>query len=54
MTRLLEKALRKSNAVDREALCIVAGQKVCLLSRALVATAGNVSGTYADGTRVHL
>lgn len=28
MTRLLEKALRKSNAVDREALCIVAGHKV--------------------------
>lgn len=28
MTRLLEKALRRSNAVDREALCIVAGQKV--------------------------
>ena len=28
MTRLLEKALRRSNTVDREALCIVAGQKV--------------------------
>ncbi|GAA5890244.1 hypothetical protein JCM6882_008766 [Rhodosporidiobolus microsporus] len=28
MTRLLEKAIRRSNAVDREALCIVAGQKV--------------------------
>lgn len=28
MTRLLEKALRRSNAIDREALCIVAGQKV--------------------------
>lgn len=28
MTRLLDKALRRSNAVDREALCIVAGQKV--------------------------
>lgn len=28
MARLLEKALRRSNAVDREALCIVAGQKV--------------------------
>ncbi|GAA5999306.1 exosome complex component RRP45 [Rhodotorula paludigena] len=28
MTRLLEKALRRSDAIDREALCIVAGQKV--------------------------
>lgn len=28
MARLLEKALRRSEAVDREALCIVAGQKV--------------------------
>ncbi|KAL8293246.1 hypothetical protein RQP46_000940 [Phenoliferia psychrophenolica] len=28
LARLLEKALRKSEAVDREALCIVAGQKV--------------------------
>ena len=35
MTRLLEKALRKSNAVDREALCIVAGQKVSFDDRVL-------------------
>ncbi|GAA5931734.1 exosome complex component RRP45 [Sporobolomyces koalae] len=28
MARLLEKALRRSEAVDREALCLVAGQKV--------------------------
>ncbi|GJN88388.1 hypothetical protein Rhopal_001354-T1 [Rhodotorula paludigena] len=28
MTRLLEKTLRRSDAIDREALCIVAGQKV--------------------------
>ncbi|KAM0792216.1 hypothetical protein ACM66B_004912 [Microbotryomycetes sp. NB124-2] len=28
MARLLEKSLRRSEAVDREALCIVAGQKV--------------------------
>ncbi|KAI5479642.1 splicing factor 3B subunit 3 [Pseudohyphozyma bogoriensis] len=28
LARSLEKALRRSNAVDREALCIVAGQKV--------------------------
>lgn len=28
LARLLEKALRRSEAVDREALCIVAGQKV--------------------------
>lgn len=30
MARLLEKALRRSEAVDREALCLVAGQKVKL------------------------
>lgn len=28
INRLLEKSLRRSNAVDREALCIIAGQKV--------------------------
>ncbi|KAK4058874.1 3'-5'-exoribonuclease [Microbotryomycetes sp. JL221] len=28
MARLLEKTLRRSEAIDREALCIVAGQKV--------------------------
>ncbi len=28
ITRLLEKAIRRSEAVDREALCIVAGEKV--------------------------
>lgn len=26
--RLLEKAIRRSEAVDREALCVVAGEKV--------------------------
>jgi hypothetical protein len=33
MARLLEKALRRSEAVDREALCIVAGRKVRLAFR---------------------
>lgn len=28
LTRLLEKAIRRSEAVDRESLCVVAGQKV--------------------------
>lgn len=28
LTRLLEKAIRRSEALDREALCIVAGDKV--------------------------
>jgi len=35
MARLLEKALRRSEAVDREALCLVAGQKVNSLSLSL-------------------
>lgn len=33
MARLLEKALRRSEAVDREALCLVAGQTVSFNSR---------------------
>jgi exosome complex component RRP45 len=28
ITRLLEKSIRRTEAVDREALCIIAGQKV--------------------------
>lgn len=28
ITRMLEKVLKRSDAVDREALCIVAGQRV--------------------------
>ena len=28
LTRLMEKAIRRSEAVDREALCVVAGEKV--------------------------
>ncbi len=28
ITRLLEKSIRRSEAVDREALCILAGEKV--------------------------
>jgi exosome complex component RRP45 len=30
ITRLLEKSIRRTEAVDREALCIVAGEKVGL------------------------
>lgn len=30
-TRLIEKAIRKSEAVDRESLCILAGEKVRIL-----------------------
>jgi exosome complex RNA-binding protein Rrp42 (RNase PH superfamily) len=30
ITRLLEKSIRRTEAVDREALCIVAGEKVRL------------------------
>ena len=29
VTRLVERALRDSRAVDLEALCVLAGQKVC-------------------------
>jgi len=29
ITRLLEKSIRRTEAVDREALCILAGEKVC-------------------------
>jgi exosome complex component RRP45 len=28
LTRLIEKAIRRSEAVDREALCVIAGEKV--------------------------
>lgn len=28
ITRMLEKSIRRTEAVDREALCIVAGEKV--------------------------
>jgi hypothetical protein len=28
ITRLLEKSIRRTEAVDREALCILAGEKV--------------------------
>ncbi len=31
VTRLVERALRDSRAVDLEALCVLAGQKVCLM-----------------------
>ena len=39
MTRLIEKAIRRSEAVDREALCVVAGEKV-----------GRISYSVASGT----
>lgn len=29
ITRLLEKSIRRTEAIDREALCILAGEKVC-------------------------
>lgn len=29
ITRMIEKIIRRSEAVDREALCILAGQQVC-------------------------
>lgn len=30
ITRMLDKVLRRSDAVDKESLCILAGQRVCL------------------------
>lgn len=35
-TRLIEKAIRKSEAVDRESLCILAGEKVGTLVACIV------------------
>jgi len=32
ITRLLEKSIRRTEAVDREALCILAGEKVSAAS----------------------
>ena len=29
MTRMLDKVLRRSDAIDKESLCILAGQRVC-------------------------
>ena len=31
ITRMLDKVLKRSDAVDKESLCILAGQRVCLL-----------------------
>ncbi|KLO09684.1 ribosomal protein S5 domain 2-like protein [Schizopora paradoxa] len=44
ITRMLEKVLRRSDAVDRESLCIVAGQRVWHLRLTLhfLADAGNM------------
>lgn len=33
ITQLLEKSIRRTEAIDREALCILAGEKVSLPSR---------------------
>lgn len=48
MTRLLEKALRRSDAIDREALCIVAGQKV----RSFASSLNETRDTYVPPTQV--
>jgi len=32
ITRMLDKVLRWSDALDKESLCIVAGQRVCSLN----------------------
>lgn len=29
MTRMLDKVLRRSDAIDKESLCVLAGQRVC-------------------------
>lgn len=31
LSRMLDKVLRRSDAVDKEGLCILAGQRVCFL-----------------------
>ena len=31
ITRMLDKVLKRSDAVDKESLCILAGQRVCIL-----------------------
>jgi exosome complex RNA-binding protein Rrp42 (RNase PH superfamily) len=30
ITRMLDKVLKRSDAVDKESLCILAGQRVCV------------------------
>ena len=32
ITRMLDKVLKRSDAVDKESLCILAGQRVCAFS----------------------
>lgn len=46
ITRLIEKAIRKSEAVDRESLCILAGEKVRILLF-YIPTSHNASWRYA-------
>lgn len=43
LTRLLEKAIRRSEAVDREALCVVAGEKVRRLACSVFTSCSAVS-----------
>lgn len=31
MTRMLDKVLRRSDTIDKESLCVVAGQRVSLI-----------------------
>ena len=33
ITRMLDKVLKRSDAVDKESLCILAGQRVCMPSK---------------------
>lgn len=36
MTRMLDKILRRSDTIDKESLCILAGQRVCHAYSALL------------------
>ena len=59
LTRLLEKAIRRSEAVDREALCVVAGEKVRRLACSVFTSCSAVSSqadthvTYQPTTLCH-
>lgn len=49
ITRLLEKSIRRTEAVDREALCILAGEKVSSdLQLSMLARLIDRSGNYAS------
>jgi exosome complex component RRP45 len=47
ITRLLEKSIRRTEAVDREALCILAGEKVSPTCSVHFSDADDRSGNYA-------